>query len=52
MLCLLYNNHSLLYQFFYKLNTNNEIIKVILKFDFELANTIAKLEEEKKSIIT
>lgn len=36
----------------YKLNTKNEIVRVILKFDFELSNTIAKLEEEKKSIIT
>ncbi len=35
----------------YKLNTENEIVKVILKFDFELANTIAKLEEEKRKII-
>lgn len=35
----------------YKLNTDNEIVKVILKFDFELANTIAKLEEENRKII-
>ena len=35
----------------YKLNTDNEIVKVILKFDFELANTIAKLEEEKRKIV-
>jgi len=35
----------------YKLNTKNELIKIILKFDFELSNAIAKQEEEKEFII-
>ncbi|KAA0001914.1 MAG: winged helix-turn-helix transcriptional regulator [Thermoplasmata archaeon] len=34
----------------YKLNTENEIVKVILKFDFELADIVAKMEEEEQSI--
>ena len=34
----------------YKLNTENEIIKLILKFDFELAGKIAEMEEKDQII--
>ncbi|MEA2053953.1 MAG: winged helix-turn-helix domain-containing protein [Candidatus Thermoplasmatota archaeon] len=30
----------------FKLNTKNELVRKILKFDFELADTMAKMEKE------
>ncbi|MCD6481421.1 MAG: winged helix-turn-helix transcriptional regulator [Thermoplasmata archaeon] len=35
----------------YKLNTKNEIVKVILKFDFEISTAIAKQEEEEFVVV-
>lgn len=32
----------------YKLNLDNEIVKKMLKFDLEIADQIAKMEEERK----
>ena len=34
----------------YKLNTKNEIVKLILKFDFELASKMAEMEEKDQII--
>lgn len=34
----------------YKLNIESELVKTILKLDFELANIVAKMEEEEQLI--
>ena len=36
----------------YKLNTKNELVKVILKFDFEISRIIAQQEESKEYIVS
>lgn len=35
----------------YKLNIDNDLVKTILKFDFELANKIAELEEQQEIVL-